>query len=131
MQRKIRKFSFIILLLMLPLNVYALERLDVSNFLVDVTLREDGSMHVKELIEVTGSFSSFSRRLTYKNASLETHEPPLLTKDAIYNGTGLENISLGYLSLDDEILLNLQKLIIKKMRKKKIMWNRVFKMAKI
>ena len=103
MQRKIRKFSFIILLLMLPLNVYALERLDVSNFLVDVTLREDGSMHVKELIEVTGSFSSFSRRLTYKNASLETHEPPLLTKDAIYNGTGLENISLGYLSLDDEI----------------------------
>ena len=69
MQRKIRKFSFIILLLILPLNVYALERLDVSNFLVDVTLREDGSMHVKELIEVTGSFSSFSRRLTYKNAS--------------------------------------------------------------
>ena len=51
MQRKIRKFSFIILLLMLPLNVYALERLDVSNFLVDVTLREDGSMHVKELLK--------------------------------------------------------------------------------
>ena len=103
MQRKIKKFSLLMLLFLWPLNVFALEKLDISNFLVDVTLKEDGSMHVKELIETKGEFSSFSRRLIYKNASLKANEPPLLTKDAIYNGTSLENISLGYLSLNDEI----------------------------
>ena len=70
MQRKIKKFSLLMLLFLWPLNVFALEKLDISNFLVDVTLKEDGSMHVKELIETKGEFSSFSRRLIYKNASL-------------------------------------------------------------
>ena len=81
----VKKFIFFCICLIFPFSAYALDRLEIDNFLIDATIKDDGSMHVKELFYVKGDFSSFERRLTYKTSSYESHEQALLLKDTIYN----------------------------------------------
>lgn len=98
-----KKIIFLGLCLFWPFSVYALERMDVSNLLVDVTLKDDGRMSVKELFLVSGDYETFTRRLTYKTSSYSYNTPPLLLKDVIYNGRDLTVLNVSYLNLEDEI----------------------------
>lgn len=98
-----KKFIFFCICLIFPFSVYALDRLEIDNFLIDATIKDDGSMHVKELFYVKGDFSSFERRVTYKTSSYESHEQALLLKDTIYNGSRLNITRVSYLNVDDDI----------------------------
>lgn len=75
---------------------------DIEAMLVDASIKENGDMEVKELIVVDGNFTNFQRSLTYKDSRLESHEPPKIYEDAIYNGTGLKDVTASYLKLDKE-----------------------------
>ena len=67
---------------------------DVEHFLVDAEILENGDMKVKELIVLKGTFHEYERLISYRNSKLSYHDPVSFTKDAIYNGSNLEDVIL-------------------------------------
>ncbi len=86
-----------------PFFSFASSRYDVETMLVDASILENGDMHVKELIVVNGNFTSFEKDLTYKNSNWEYHTPNELFDDAIYNGTGLKDVTIQAKKGIDEV----------------------------
>ena len=80
-----KKIIYLIILLF-PITVSAISY-DIENVLIDANILEDGSMEVKELVVLNGSFQEFNKNITYRNSHLKQHEPINFTEDAIYNGS--------------------------------------------
>ncbi len=91
-----KKYLCLLLLLIVPFSVKAVSRVDysVENLYVDAQIESDGDLHVRELIVLYGSFNGYVRDITYRNSMLRKNEPIDFSSDAIYNGTGIENVSL-------------------------------------
>ena len=101
MKNFLRIISFACSLFLFTTTAYAASY-DIETMLVDASIQENGDMEIKELIVVNGNFTSFQRSLTYKDSRLESHEPPKIYDDAIYNGTGLKDVTVSYRKLAKE-----------------------------
>ncbi len=115
-----KKLFLLVFLLLCPITVSASRvEYDITNFLVDATIMENGDMNVKELIVLDGTFNGYVRELVYRNSRLEFYEPINYQQDAIYNANGISNMQIkaGYLneeeidfsSLNSETFKNLTK----------------------
>ena len=91
------------LLLSLPIIVEARVNYDLTNFLVDATILDNGDLQVKELIVLDGNFSGYWINIPYRNPVLEYHTPINFAADAIYNGSGISNVKLFAKKIDEEI----------------------------
>ena len=84
-------------MLLFPCFVHAANvNYDITNFLVDATVLEDGSMHVEELIVLKGNFNGYIRELAYKNSKLKTYTEGNIdfANSSIYNASGIQNVKL-------------------------------------
>ena len=115
-----KKLFLLVFLLLCPITVSASRvEYDITNFLVDATIMENGDMNVKELIVLDGTFNGYVRELVYRNSRLEFYEPINYQQDAIYNANGISKMQIkaGYLneeeidfsSLNSETFKNLTK----------------------
>ena len=98
-----KKILWLLLLLSLPIIVEARVSYDLTNFLVDATILDNGDLQVKELIVLDGNFSGYWINIPYRNPVLEYHTPINFAADAIYNGSGISNVKLLAKKIDEEI----------------------------
>ena len=98
-----KKILWLLLLLSLPIIVEARVSYDLTNFLVDATIIDNGDLQVKELIVLDGNFSGYWINIPYRNPVLEYHTPINFAADAIYNGSGISNVKLFAKKIDEEI----------------------------
>lgn len=98
-----KKLLWLLLLLSLPIIVEARVSYDLTNFLVDATILDNGDLQVKELIVLDGNFSGYWINIPYRNPVLEYHTPINFAADAIYNGSGISNVKLFAKKIDEEI----------------------------
>ena len=90
-----KKILWFCLLLFMPILVNAKVNYDLTNFYVDATILENGDLRVKELIVLNGNFNGFLINIPYKNPVLEYHDEINFEADAIYNGSGISNVSVA------------------------------------
>lgn len=98
-----KKLLWLLLLLSLPIIVEARVSYDLTNFLVDATILDNGDLQVKELIVLDGNFSGYWINIPYRNPVLEYHTPINFAADAIYNGSGISTVKLFAKKIDEEI----------------------------
>ena len=98
-----KKILWLLLLLSLPIIVEARVSYDLTNFLVDATILDNGDLQVKELIVLDGNFNGYWINIPYRNPVLEYHTPINFAADAIYNGSGISNVKLFAKKIDEEI----------------------------
>ena len=98
-----KKILWLLLLLSLPIIVEARVSYDLTNFLVDTTILDNGDIKVKELIVLDGNFNGYWINIPYRNPVLEYHTPINFAADAIYNGSGISNVKLFAKKIDEEI----------------------------
>lgn len=99
MKKKYLLFVFL-LSLFLPFTINAYEE-GISNYYIDMTVKSNGNLHVKELIILNGEFNGFERIINYKNNSLSSFDGSLNTFNGsdIYNGSGINLISIKNLDI--------------------------------
>lgn len=87
--------------LFLPFTIHAYEE-GISNYYVDMTVKSNGNLHVKELIILNGEFNGFERVINYKNNRLTNFDGSLnaFNGSDIYNGTGINLISIKNLDIN-------------------------------
>lgn len=98
-----KKLLWLLLLLSLQIIVEARVSYDLTNFLVDATILDNGDLQVKELIVLDGNFNGYWINIPYRNPVLEYHTPINFAADAIYNGSGISNVKLFAKKIDEEI----------------------------
>lgn len=88
-------FVIILLLIMLPIKINAYEE-GISKYYIDMTVKENGNLYVKELIILNGDFNGFERIINYKNKRLSIFDGSLnsFRGSDIYNGSGIKLISI-------------------------------------
>ncbi len=93
-----RKVIWSLCLFCLPLFVSAAS-VEVTDFLVDAQILEDGDMIVREIIVADGSFNWFERDLLYTNDTLELTDS--FANNAIYNAGDIKDIIVKTKKVDD------------------------------
>jgi uncharacterized membrane protein len=97
---KKRYLLFLLLIFLVPFNIKAF---GIDKFYMDVTIKDNGDILVKELFKLNGEYNGFERKLRYGSianqfdgtfASFEQSE--------IYNGSGIEIISIKGISYSGE-----------------------------
>ena len=93
-----KKIYFIIislLILLLPIKINAYEE-GISKYYIDMTVKENGNLHIKELIILNGYFNGFERIINYRNNRLSSFDGSLnsFRGSDIYNGRGINLISI-------------------------------------
>lgn len=107
-----KKILFIVLSLFFCfpfLNINAKEITNVDYKITDYFVQSDidiaGSLNVKELIVLDGSFNGYIRDINWANDKLPTYTGK--DKDfygsTIYNGSGIANLKVGSIKLDDNV----------------------------
>lgn len=94
---------FLFLLLLLPIKVFASDS-GTEKFYIDATIREDGSMLVKEYIVLNGTYNGTYRNLYYKGDNLSVFRglaPDDFYKTDIYNGSNITDIKVASVSKKD------------------------------
>ena len=97
-----KKIFWFLLLVILPVTVSARVNYDVTDFLVDATILDNGDLRVKELIVLDGNFNGYWINIPYRNPILEYHEPIDFSADAIYNGSGISDVSLSAKKVEEK-----------------------------
>lgn len=104
-----KKFLFLLLLLIMPLNMYAISSSDVDyeidDYIVDANIDISGNLLIKEVIKVSGSFNGYIRDLEYKNSDLSefTGELEDFKGSSIYNGSNINIERVGTIDFDGEL----------------------------
>ena len=93
-----RKVIWSLCLFCLPLFVSAAS-VEVTDFLVDAQILEDGDMIVQEIIVADGSFNWFERDLLYTNDTLKLTDS--FANNAIYNAGDIKDIIVKTKKVDD------------------------------
>ncbi|MBR1679773.1 MAG: DUF2207 domain-containing protein [Bacilli bacterium] len=62
---------------------------------IDATVQSNGDISVKELVVVSGTIEDYHKSLLYRNSRLEKHDEIDYLRDAIYNVTSIEDISIS------------------------------------
>ncbi|MCI8575684.1 MAG: DUF2207 domain-containing protein, partial [Bacilli bacterium] len=102
-----KKVIWGILILFTPFLVKASSiNYDISNFLIDAYIEENGDLFVQELIVLDGNFNGYVRELQYKNSKLEDYEPGNINyaNSAIYNAEGIKNVVLKTRNVTNELI---------------------------
>ena len=93
--KKIYTIIVLLILSIIPVKINAYEE-GISKHYIDMTVEENGDLHVKELIILNGEFNGFRRIVNYKNNKLSNFDGSLdsFRGSNIYNGTGIKLISI-------------------------------------
>ena len=88
-----KKFLIFILVLFFPCIVNADEvNYDITNFLVESNILDNGDLHVKELIVLDGNFNGYERDILYANEILEEGES--FANNILYNALDITNLTI-------------------------------------
>ena len=84
---KIKKVLFlIILLILIPINVFARDG-ETSKLYINIDVLEDGSIYVKELAKLQGTYNGRLRSIIYQNLNT----PTFIGKESDFNGSDIYN----------------------------------------
>lgn len=101
----IKKVLFLLLLFLVPSIVQASSiNYDITNFLIDATIKENGDLDVQELIVLDGNFYGYVRELQYRTNKLEDYEEGNVNfaNSAIYNAEGISNVVIKTRNVTNE-----------------------------
>ncbi len=90
------------ILLLCPFGVQAASE-PTKNFYSYIEVQEDGSIKVREIINLSGSYNGLTRDILYRNSSapIFTGELSDLEGSDIYNGSGISDIKIGAIDNDN------------------------------
>lgn len=77
------------------LVVDASSKYEILSDYMDVSVLENGDLHVKELVVVDGDFVEFQHSLYYRNSRLEKHDEFDYTTESLYNASSLEDTKVS------------------------------------
>lgn len=99
--KKVFLIIIFLFVLLMPINISAYQD-GISNYYIDATVKENGDLHIKELIILNGDFNGFERIINYKNNRLSPFNGSLnsFRGSDIYNGTGIDLISIKNIDVD-------------------------------
>lgn len=100
-----KKLFWILLFLLTPIIVSASSiNYDITDFLIDATIEENGDLSIKELIVLDGNFNGYVRELQYTNNKLNDYEKGNInfSNSAIYNAEGINNVVLKTRNVTNE-----------------------------
>ena len=86
-----------LILSLFPHFVYAAS-VEVTDYLVDATILENGDVRVRELVVADGTFNYFERDLFYQNSALVDGDS--LANNAIYNATDISDVTIKAKEVD-------------------------------
>jgi len=104
-----KKFIFLLLMIIIPINLYAVSSYDVDyeieDYIVDASIDISGNLLIKEVIRIDGTYNGYIRDLVYKNNNLSefTGSVDDFKGSSIYNGSGIEIIKVGTVNYDKEL----------------------------
>lgn len=93
---KIKKVLFlIILLILIPINVFARDG-ETSKLYINIDVLEDGSIYVKELAKLQGTYNGRLRSIIYQNLNTPTFigEESDFNGSDIYNGSDITDLKI-------------------------------------
>lgn len=98
--KKIYLILFISLMLILPINIKALQG-NIDKYYVDATVLANGDVNVKELIIYSGTYNGFERSIVYSQPQME-FDGSLASYEAsnIYMGDSLDLIAIKSIPVD-------------------------------
>ncbi len=99
-----KKFFWIILITLLfnPFKVKAYVNYDITDYLIDATILENGDLNVKELIVLDGTFNGYIRDIIYKNNRLSSNSNNFSDND-IYNAKGISNTKVYAIPIEEAV----------------------------
>ena len=100
--KKIYLLFLFLLMLFSPFQIDAYTE-GISKYYVDITVKENGNLYVKELIILNGKFNGFERIINYKNNRLSNFDGSLnsFRGSAIYNGSGIDLKSIKNIDVNN------------------------------
>lgn len=102
-----KKIIFILISFFIPIIVNASSvNYEITDFLIDAKIQNDGSMKVDELIVLDGNFNGYIRELEYKNPKLNDYIPGEINfaNSAIYNASSITEVSVSSKKItEDEV----------------------------
>ncbi len=96
-----KKYILLIFLFLFPINAKALVNYDITDYLIDASITEEGDINIKELIVLDGKFHGYIRDIVYKNSALQTNGD--FNNNDIYNAKGLKNVKVYAKELEQEV----------------------------
>jgi len=96
------KKIFLVFLFFFPFFVHASSRYDIESWEITAEILENGDLRVQENMILNGSYTSFSKDFYYRNSAWSYGDSVTFQKDAIYNGRGIQNITVKAKALDKE-----------------------------
>lgn len=87
-----KKILLIMFFFLLPIYTNASSNYDIENYYIDVEVKENGDLFIKELLLVDGSYQMFLKDIFYRDSRFLMQTPHTYTENAIYNGTSLSPI---------------------------------------
>jgi len=91
--------------ILLPSLVHASSiNYDITDFLIDAEIQENGDLQVQELIVLDGNFNGYIRELQYKNPKLKKYTPGSVdfSNSAIYNASGIKDVQVATKNVTNE-----------------------------
>ena len=104
-----KKILLLLVLLLTPTIVNAESvNYKITDFYVDAEIDIAGSMNVKELLVMEGTFNGYERDIIYKNTRLGSYEEGDIdfSNSAIYNGSGITNVEILAKYIDGSVDFN-------------------------
>ena len=83
-------------------NLKAYVNYDITDYLIDSTILDNGDLEVKELIVLDGEFHGYVRDILYRNGRLSNNSNSY-SDNAIYNAKGIDNVKIYAKKVDNEI----------------------------
>lgn len=99
--KKVYSLIIFLLLIFIPFKINAQE--GISNYYIDMTVNNNGSVTIKELIVLNGDFNGFERIINYKNNRLSSFDGSLTSFNGsdIYNADSIKLISIKDIDVDN------------------------------
>ena len=92
-------FSFFLF----PLISFAVSNVnyDVEHYFIKANILNNGDLKVKELIVLDGSFNGYERTINFRNSRLDEYNEIDFEHSAIYNSTGIKDVTIKAKYLND------------------------------
>ncbi len=83
-------------------NVKAYVNYDITDYLIDANILENGDLQVKELIVLDGEFHGYVRDIMFKNSKLSNNSNNYSDND-IYNAKGITDVKISAKKLENVV----------------------------
>lgn len=100
-----KKIVLLLIAILIPIKVSASSaNYDITNFLIDAQILENGDMKIQELIVLDGEFHGYVRELEYENPKLKNYTPGEINfaNSAIYNASGISSVKIATRNVTNE-----------------------------